>query len=138
MVGRIEVEPDDVAHLGDKQRVSGQLERLQAVRLQPEGTPDPPDTRRRDARAPGHAARTPMRGSRRSALQGLDDDAFDLAIVDFAGHPRSRLVEQPVEAALEKAPSGWPNARSDLSRAAGDFKELPEGDMLREGGEDRR
>ena len=33
MVGRIELEPDDVAHLGDKQRVSGQLESLQAVRL---------------------------------------------------------------------------------------------------------
>jgi len=109
MVGRIEVEPDDVAHLGDKQRVSGQLESLQAVRLQPEGTPDPPDARRRDARVSGHAARAPMRGSQRSALQCLDDDAFDLAIADFAGHPRTRLVEQPVEAALDKAPSPLPD-----------------------------
>jgi hypothetical protein len=37
MVERIEVEADDVAHLGDKPRVSRQLERLQAVRLQPKG-----------------------------------------------------------------------------------------------------
>src|SRR5215471_15741074 len=50
----------------------------------------------------------PMRGSQRSALQCLDDDAFDLAIADFAGHPRTRLVEQPVEAALDKAPSPMP------------------------------
>src|SRR5215469_4999365 len=51
----------------------------------------------------------PMRGSQRSALQCLDDDAFDLAIADFAGHPRTRLVEQPVEAALDKAPSPLPD-----------------------------
>src|SRR5262249_19321008 len=33
----------------------------------------------------------------------------DLAIADFAGHPRTRLVEQPVEAALDKAPSPLPD-----------------------------
>jgi len=103
MIGRIEVEPDDVAHLGDKQRVSGQLEGFKAVRLQPEGPPDPPDARSRDARVPGHAARAPMRGPRRPALQGLHDDAFDLGIVDLAGHPRPRLVEPAVEATFDKA-----------------------------------
>ena len=36
MVGRVEVEPDDVAHLVDKQRIAGQLEGFEAVRLQPE------------------------------------------------------------------------------------------------------
>src|SRR5262249_38564807 len=107
--GGVEGGRDGVAHLGDKQRVSGQLESLQAVRLQPEGTPDPPDARRRDARVSGHAARAPMRGSQRSALQCLDDDAFDLAIADFAGHPRTRLVEPPVEAALDKGPSPLPD-----------------------------
>jgi len=109
MVGRIEVKPDNVTHLGDNQRVSGQLESLQAVRLQPEGTPDPPDARSRDARVPGHAARTPMRGSRRSALQCLHDDVFDLRIVDFAGRSRPRLVEQPVQAVLDKAPAPLPD-----------------------------
>src|SRR5215469_15329927 len=40
--------------------------------------------------------------------QCLYNDAFDLGIGDFAGHPRPRLVEQPVKAALEKAPTPLP------------------------------
>jgi hypothetical protein len=43
MVGRVEVKPDDVADLVDKQRIVGQLEGFKAVRLQPENAPDTPD-----------------------------------------------------------------------------------------------
>ena len=35
---RIDVQPDDVAHLVDQPRVGRQLERLSPVRLQPKGT----------------------------------------------------------------------------------------------------
>ena len=42
VVGWVEVEPNDVAHLVDKQRVSRQLEGLDAVRLQSKGPPDAP------------------------------------------------------------------------------------------------
>ena len=48
-VGWVEVEPDNVAHLIDEQRVRGQLEGLDAMRLQAEGTPDATDARSRDA-----------------------------------------------------------------------------------------
>src|SRR6516162_7901603 len=67
-VGWVEVEPDDVAHLVDKPRVSRQLEGFEAVRLQSKGPPDAPHARGRDAAGP-------------------------------------RFVEQPVEAALDKAPA---------------------------------
>ena len=40
-LGRVEIEPDDVADLGDELRIPGELERLLAVRLQPERPPDP-------------------------------------------------------------------------------------------------
>ena len=39
-VGWVEVEPNDVAHLVDKQRVGRQFEGFDAVRLQSEGPPD--------------------------------------------------------------------------------------------------
>src|SRR6266498_3716000 len=39
-IRRIEVQPDDVAHFLDKHWVGGELEGLDPVRLQPEGTPD--------------------------------------------------------------------------------------------------
>ena len=39
-VRRVDVEPDNVAHLVDKQRVGRQPEGLDAMRLQAEGAPD--------------------------------------------------------------------------------------------------
>ena len=41
-VGRVEVEPDNVADLVDKQRIGRQLEGFDAVRLLSEGAPDAP------------------------------------------------------------------------------------------------
>src|SRR5215472_13056755 len=75
------------------------------MRLQAEGAPDAADARGRDAGVTRHAARAPMRGSARLALQRLHDDALDLRIVDLARHPRPRLAEQPVNAALDKTPT---------------------------------
>src|SRR6516225_2262147 len=102
MGGRVEVQSDDVAHLVDKHRIARQLEGFKAVRLQPEGAPDASDARGRDAAVPRHAARTPMRGIRWLTLQRLHDDALDFAVVDLARDARSRLVEQPAEAVLDK------------------------------------
>jgi hypothetical protein len=38
--GRRQVEPDDIAHFLDEQRISGELESLDAVRLQTERAPE--------------------------------------------------------------------------------------------------
>jgi hypothetical protein len=40
-LGRIEIQPDDVADLSDELRVLGELPRLLAVGLQPKRPPDP-------------------------------------------------------------------------------------------------
>ena len=52
---RIEIEPDNIANLLYEERVARQLEALRTVRLQPEGTPDAVDRRRRIAGRPRHA-----------------------------------------------------------------------------------
>src|SRR6516162_9520541 len=104
-VGRVEVEPDNVADLVDKQRIGGELEGLDAMRLQAEGAPDAADARGRDAAVTRHAACAPVRGSARPALQRLHDDALDLGVIDLARHAGARLIEQPVNPALEKAPA---------------------------------
>jgi hypothetical protein len=46
-----------------------------------------------------------VRGCGRPALQRLHDDTFDLGVVDRTRRARPRFVEQPVEAALDKAPA---------------------------------
>lgn len=43
VIRRVEIEPDDIAHLLDKERVGGQLEMLLAVGLEPKGRPDAMD-----------------------------------------------------------------------------------------------
>src|SRR6516164_8278116 len=90
-VGRVEVEPDDVAHLVDKQRVSRQLEGFYAVRLQSKGPPDAPHARGRDAAVPRHAAGAPVRGCGRPTLQRLHDDILDLGVVDRARRARPQV-----------------------------------------------
>ena len=47
-LGRVEIQPDDVADLLDELRVLGELPRLLAVRLQPERLPDPVHRRLRE------------------------------------------------------------------------------------------
>jgi hypothetical protein len=60
-VRRAQVEPDDVAHLLDEQRIVRQLEGLAPVRLQAEGPPDAVDGGGRIADRPSHRAQRPMR-----------------------------------------------------------------------------
>ena len=54
---RVEIEPDDVAHLLHEQRIGRELEGLDAVRLQAEGAPDAMHGRGRMADRLGHGAR---------------------------------------------------------------------------------
>ena len=61
-LGRVEVEPDDVADLVDEQRVLGQLPGILFVRGQPERPPDPRDRRLRQPQVRGHRPRRPVRG----------------------------------------------------------------------------
>jgi len=53
VVERVEIEPDDVAHLFDEERVGGELEMLLAVGLEPEGRPDAVDGRFGEPRGGG-------------------------------------------------------------------------------------
>src|SRR5262245_41176418 len=83
----------------------GSLDSLKVSRrcgCSPKARQDASDARGRDAAVPRHAARTPMRGIRWLTLQRLHDDALDFAVVDFTRDARSRLVEQPAEAVLDK------------------------------------
>src|SRR6516164_8822656 len=89
------------------------------MRLQAEGAPDAADARGRDAAVTRHAAGAPVRGAARLALQRLHDDALDLGVIDLARHAGARLIEQPVDTALEKAPAPLADGlRGHRSRAA--------------------
>ena len=98
-LGRVEIEPDDVAHLVDELRIRGKLERLRLVRLQPEGSPDPADRRLAHPGRRSHRPGRPVRRVCRLLLERLHDHPLHLLVADRARLPRPRLVVQAVEAA---------------------------------------
>jgi len=102
LVGRIEIEPDDVAHLLDELRIGGELERLRPMRLQRERAPDALHRGRRDTRRLRHVAGAPVRRALRLLLERLDHDGFDLVVADLARRTASGLVAEAVEAVLGK------------------------------------
>lgn len=103
--GGLEVEPNDIAHFIDEERVGGELERLLAMGLQPVRVPDADDRGLRDTGRLRHQARAPVRGLGRGRpfLEGLPNDALDVAIGDRARRARARGVEQPIQSLPEKA-----------------------------------
>ena len=74
VIGRMEIQPDDVAHLLDKLRVGGELEGIDAVRLEAERPPDAGDGRFRQPGDLRHAARRPLRRMRGRSFEGARDD----------------------------------------------------------------
>src|SRR3954453_8139608 len=72
VVGRIDIQPDHVAHLVDEGGVARDLETLDQMRLQAVLTPDLLDGGLAQANCPGQAARAPVCGVRRHrALRSL-------------------------------------------------------------------
>jgi hypothetical protein len=68
---RVQVQADDVAHLGDEGGVARHLEALDPVRLQAVLAPDLLDRGLAQAGRPGQGARAPVRGIGRRLAQGL-------------------------------------------------------------------
>ena len=67
-VGWIEIQPDDVAHLVDEQRVFGEPEAFDPVGLQRKGPPDAADHALAQSAAFGHRAAAPVSRIWRRAL----------------------------------------------------------------------
>src|SRR5581483_9123518 len=100
---RIEIQAHDVAHLLDEERVPGELEPLDPVRLQPKSAPDAANRALTQSAALGHCTRTPVGRIGGSALQGEPYHALNLRIADLTRWPRTRPVEQTIETAVNKA-----------------------------------
>src|ERR1700733_5964990 len=83
--------------------------------LQAEGAPDTLHAGDRYAAGLGHAARTPVGGVRRQALQGAYNHRLDPRVLEGARRPGAGLVSQTLQPMLGKAPA--PLADSVLADA---------------------
>ena len=103
--GRLQVQPHDIAHFVDQQRIGRQLESLCAMRLEAERSPDAANRHRAQARRAGHLARAPVGRPPGSAFQGPHDHFLDLLVRDLPGSTRARLIEQSSHPLVEEAPT---------------------------------
>jgi hypothetical protein len=124
-IWRIEVEPDDVAHLLDEQRIARQLEGLAAMGLQPVGLPDAVDGRRRMTNCFRHAAQAPVRSPRRPAFERSTDRVGDLVVANLARCARPRLVIQPIQPKSCEPLSPFANRPAENAQPFRDFAVMP-------------
>src|SRR3989441_5571675 len=91
-IRRIQVEPDDVPHLLDQERVRRQLETLAAVRAQAKGPPNPRDTAAAEADPLRQRPRAPVCGVARRALERQRHRLLHGRVADLARRARPGLV----------------------------------------------
>ena len=124
MVRRVEVQPDDVAHFLDEERIGGQLEGLRQVRLDPEQSE--PALYRALANALGspQGACAPVRGGVGRLLQCTVDHRRHLVVVIGPGPTGSEFVVQVLDTGCSEAPSPladglWCDAEAEGDRRVG-------------------
>ena len=97
VLGRIDIQPDDVSDFVDQLRVRRQLEGLAAVGPQAESVPDATDGHATQPRRAGKRARAPMGGAGRGRSSAMTTCSTWSSDVDGARGPGSWLIQQPVD-----------------------------------------
>src|SRR5664280_2711858 len=112
---------EPLPHGGARSRISrrilepwvlGQLEPIDAVWLEFEGLPDPPDRGLGQSRTLGHRGPRPVRGIARCLLQRGNHDLLHRLDADRGRPPRPGLVHQPVQALGHKPASPLTHRRN--------------------------
>ena len=104
-LGRVQVQPDHVAHLLDEERIGRQLERLGQVRLEAERPPDAAHRRLAHPGRAGHRPRGPVRRmSRGGSSKVLTIIASTRSSAIVRGRPSRSSSDRPSSASLRTAP----------------------------------
>jgi hypothetical protein len=117
MMGRIQIQANDVPHLVNQHRVAGELEALRAMRLQAKGPPDAADGGLAKAGSSSQHAAGPVRGALRRLLQSQPHDLLDLLVTDLARRSRTRFVTQSGNALGDEPVPPQPVVRSFAATA---------------------
>jgi len=108
VIGRVQVETDNVANLLNEEGVRGEFEMLLPMRLNPERLPDTLDGGLRQPRLGGNRPAAPMRSVLGLRLERLPDQGSNPFVLDRPGTTEALAVVQSHNALLRKssAPDG--------------------------------
>src|SRR4029077_1126205 len=117
MLGRIEVQAGDVAHLLDEKWIGGELEAAAAMRLHAKQCQIAMHRGGGQSGLIGQAASRPVSLTRRALLQRRIDQLCNLLLGGGAGSPRLKLIVQPGNSATAKTAAPQTHRRSRRARA---------------------
>lgn len=120
MVGRIEVQPDDVTDFLDEKRIIGDFEMPLAMGLNPEQVEPTLDGALGDAGLLSHGAHAPMGAVGRIGLQRRVDDLGNPFIVMGSGTPWAQFVMQAFEALFQVTFAPFTDSGVGHTQAFGD------------------
>ena len=102
VVGRVQVETDDIAHLLDEKRIGRELEAATAMRLQPEGLKQPMHRGFGNPTGLGRLAHAPLGGCGWLAPERPFKQGRNPLIIDAARPTGTQLVIQTRQAVLDE------------------------------------
>ena len=106
LVGRVEIQSDDVAQLLDEERIGGQLEAVAAMGLEAERLQEAMNAGLGDPGFGSQPAHAPMgRAIPGSTVQRRGEERRDALVVDRARFARTQLVMQALDAPGDETPA---------------------------------
>jgi hypothetical protein len=102
MVGRLQVEPNDIAHFFDKEIVVAERESSPPMRLEMKGAPNPRDRRLTDSDVSSQLPGAPMRRPGGQGLKGRAHQLLDPLVAQLPMHVGVRTIREPVQPALQE------------------------------------
>jgi hypothetical protein len=100
---RIEIQPNDIPDLLNKERIRGKLEGFGTVGLQGKGTPNATDRTLAQTRSRRHRTGAPVRRISRGRFQRHGDHSFNILITDCSRGTWSRFIQQAVKTIQDEA-----------------------------------
>ncbi len=103
MIGRVQIQANDVAHLFDEEGIGGELECFTSMRLHRERLEDPAHGGLRDPVGFGGLTDAPVRSRRRLGLQRASKQRGYLLVRQRGRAARTKLVIEALNAALDQS-----------------------------------
>jgi len=119
LVGRVQVQPNDIPHFLNEERIGRKFETLRTMWLENECPPDAAYYTLAQSRPSCHRSSAPMSGFSRHSLQSESHYPFYISISDLPRCTGSCLVQQAIKPLFQKTSTPFPYSMAANSQFTG-------------------